>query len=138
VDLDYRPAVPLNASIRGVSEALAPVPDQLDLVERELTTAADNIETIGDDVRVLAGDMGAIETNLRRTAAVAAAYRQTVSDVQAGVAFLGDNIRTATRIARLLALALLAWALIAQIGLFTHGWELWRRGARDCTPSMHA
>jgi hypothetical protein len=122
--LRYNPEVPLSTAIGEVSTSLEGLPTALGEVSRGLKRANDNLITVAGDLRMVTVGLNAIALSVTELTTVVARYEEVIASLQAEVA----QVRAASPgwfFAGRLGLSLLMlWLAVAQLALFSRGWEL--------------
>jgi chromosome segregation ATPase len=128
----YNRNLPLEGSIREVSESLAGVPESLAEVQSGLNETARNFELLQGDLNRLSVTIGEIETSLKGAEGVMEEYQEIVAESQDALQQLRNEVPSYVRMFILGSTVFLIWFLLAQLALLTQGIELLRR---DLPPS---
>lgn len=126
----YNPEVPLSEALGQVASSLDGLPDSFANMESSLTDTRSNIQTFQADMSVMAASVGEIESSVAQYEQVVTNYQTSIDQVQAQLETLSAQIPQLTRILVIGLTVFLVWMAIAQLGLFTQGWELLTEGGR--------
>jgi hypothetical protein len=127
----YNPEVPLHQGLEEIATSLDGIPDALGTVQDGLITASGDLKGFGDDLHLMAGNIGEIATSVESAQSVLVQYQDVVSGLQDLVASVQEALPTWLFWLRLGLSLLLIWLGIAQLGLLTQGWELVGRSRGD-------
>ena len=127
--VNYNPQVPLSEALQQVSTSLNNLPGSLAEMAGSLEDTGDNLQIIQVDLALIADSVHQVEVSLAKSEDVIVDYQELVATVQEQ---LDRSQAKLPKLIRNIAVGLsifLAWMVIAQIGLFTQGWDLVRRGS---------
>jgi hypothetical protein len=122
--LGYNPEVPLNEALGEVSNSLIPIPAALGEISRGLTTANRNLATVAADLGTVTLGLDAIAVSVAEMTAVITRYELVVDSLQNEVALVRAAAPGWFFAGRLGLSLLILWFAVAQLALFTRGWEL--------------
>jgi hypothetical protein len=120
----YNPDVPFHQGLAGVADGLDGIPASLISARAGLDTASGSLQGLGDDLASMANSIGEIASSIESAQTVLSEYQDIVADLQSMTSDLRQALPQWLRILRLAISLALVWLGIAQIGLFTQGWEL--------------
>lgn len=120
---NFKNDMPLNQSLLRVEQSLSPLTESFDTFSQELKSTSDNLSSIQSSVTLLTASFDKIDANLVETQTVVADYTQTVNDLDQRVAKMQETAPRTIKLVFGAFTALLAWLLIAQLGLITQGLE---------------
>ncbi|MFC1878830.1 hypothetical protein ACFLZW_02840 [Chloroflexota bacterium] len=130
----YNPQVPLSAALEQVSLSLNDLPGSLAEMASSLEDTGDNLQIIQVDLALMADAVHQVEVSLAQSEAVIADYQEAVTTVQDR---LDKSEAQLPKLLKNIALGLtlfFVWMAVAQIGLFTQGWEMLRRDRQTSLP----
>jgi peptidoglycan hydrolase CwlO-like protein len=122
--IGYNPEVPLSDALGEVAQSLQGLPDSFTKMADSMKTTQSNVQTFEADLTVMAGSIGEIQTSVAEYEKVIGGYQASLDQVQAQLDTLSNNLPQIVRTAVIGLTVFLVWLAIAQIGLFTQGWEL--------------
>jgi len=120
----YNPAVPLNVSLRQVSESLDPLPAAFQDMESNLASTSDNLEIMKAEIALIARDIHQISKSLEESQNVIAQYQQVTALLQSKLKSLQKHLSTGMDIAAWVFTVILVWLAITQVGLLAQGFEM--------------
>jgi methyl-accepting chemotaxis protein len=120
----YNPEVPLHQGLEEIATTLDGIPEALGSVQDGLVAASGDLQGFGDDLHLMAGNIGEIATSVESAQSVLVQYQDVVAGLQDLVASVQEALPTWLFWLRLGLSLVLIWLGIAQIGLLTQGWEL--------------
>lgn len=124
----YNPAVPLNVSLRQVSESLDPLPSAFQDMESNLEATSDNLEIMEAEIALIARDINKISKSLEESQKVIAQYQQVTSVLQSKLKSVQKHLSNGMDIAAWVFTVVLVWLAITQVGLLAQGLEMLSRG----------
>jgi conjugal transfer/entry exclusion protein len=122
--IGYDPQVPLSDALGDVAQQLENIPDTFIAMEDKLTTTQSSMQTFQADLTVMADSVGQIQSSVAQYNQVIGGYQASLEQVLAQLDALSGNLPNLVRMASFGLTAFLVWMAIAQLGLFTQGWEL--------------
>jgi methyl-accepting chemotaxis protein len=122
--IGYDPQVPLSDALGAVAQQLENIPDTFIAMEDKLTTTQNSMQTFQADLTVMADSVGQIQSSVAQYDQVIGGYQASLEQVLAQLKLLSSNLPNIVRMASIGLTAFLVWMAIAQLGLFTQGWEL--------------
>lgn len=122
--IGYDPQVPLSDALGGVAQQLENIPDTFLAMEEKLTTTQSSMQTFQADLTVMADSVGQIQSSVAQYDQVIGGYQASLEQVLTQLETLSANLPNIVRTLTIGLTAFLVWMAIAQIGLFTQGWEL--------------
>lgn len=125
--VSYNPEVPLDIALGRVSESLADVPGDLIEVSEGMETASGNLEELVVNLGEVANGLDAIAGSVDDASGVVRQYQGVVDDLQAEVTAVREAAPGWISAVQWGLFLLLVWLALAQLALFTQGWELLRR-----------
>lgn len=122
--IGYNPEVPLSDALGEVAQSLQGLPDSFAKMADSMKTTQSNVQTFEADLSVMAGSVGEIQTSVAEYEKVISGYQASLDQVQTRLDALSNNLPQIVRTVVIGLTVFLVWLAIAQIGLFTQGWEL--------------
>ncbi len=122
--IGYSPDVPLATALGDVSKSLEGLPESFAGMEENLRNTQSNVQTFQADLTVVAESVGQIEASVAQYEQVVNAYQESLGQVQSQMAQLSTNAPTYVHTLVVAITAFLVWMILAQIGLFTQGYEM--------------
>lgn len=123
----YNPEVPLHTALEDISSSLNSLPTAFNEMSVSLADTRHNMQIIQVDLALVKDAIRQIETSLTQYEDVIDDYLGSIAAVQTQLEALRKNLpRTLNYIAGILTVFFL-WMIIAQFGLLTQGWELFKR-----------
>jgi hypothetical protein len=125
VGVSYDPEVPLDETVLGVAESLAPLPERLRDQRRLLERAADELVAFSVTTDGLAGDIGVLRGRLDESAMLLEGYGKAVADASVLLAELRADLAVQGQVVRVLLVAAgLAGAGVSTFPLVVGRWAL--------------
>ena len=128
--IGYQPEVPLSDALGQVADSLDGLPDSFSAMADSMTTTQSKIQTFQADMSVMAASVGEIQSSVAQYEQVVDGYKSSIDQVQTQLESLSAGLPAITRMLVIGLTVFLAWMAIAQLGLFTQGWELLTEGGR--------
>jgi peptidoglycan hydrolase CwlO-like protein len=122
--IGYNPEVPLADALGDVAESLESLPDSFLAMQDNLKNTQSNLQTFEADLTVMADSVGQIQSSVAQYDQVIGGYQASLDQVLAQIEALSANLPNIVRMLSIGLTAFLVWMAIAQLGLFTQGWEL--------------
>lgn len=128
--IGYDPEVPLAEALGQVAESLEGLPDSFIGMQDNLKNTQSNLQTFEADLTVMADSVGQIQSSVAQYDQVIGGYQASLGQVLAQLDMLSANLPNIVRMVTIGLIAFLVWMTIAQLGLFTQGWELLTEGRK--------
>jgi hypothetical protein len=128
--IGYDPEVPLAEALGQVAESLDGLPDSFIGMQENLRDTQSNLQTFEADLSVMADSVGQIQSSVAQYDQVIGGYQSSLNQVLAQLEMLSANLPNIVRMVTIGLVAFLVWMTIAQLGLFTQGWELLTEGRK--------
>lgn len=128
--IGYDPEVSLSDALGDVADSLEGLPDSFLAMQDNLKNTQSNLQTFEADLTVMADSVGQIQSSVAQYDQVIAGYQASLDQVLAQIEALSANLPNIVRILSIGLTAFLVWMAIAQLGLFTQGWELLTEGRK--------
>jgi len=122
--IGYDPQVPLSDALGQVAQELENIPDTFIAMEDKLQNTQSNMQTFEADLTVMADSVGQIQSSVAQYDQVIGGYQASLDQVLTRLETLSANLPNIVRMVSIGLTAFLVWMAIAQLGLFTQGWEL--------------
>ncbi len=120
---NYQNQMPLNQSLQKVEQSLSPLADSFENFSVELKSTSENLSSIQSSVTLLTNSFDKIDGNLIEAQTVVADYIRIVDELDQRVTRIQERAPVTIKLIFWAFTALLAWLLIAQVGLITQGLE---------------
>lgn len=121
----YEPEVPLATSVDNIDKSLERVPQMLERMKTNLNSASGSMEGIQDSVKALSGNVSNLNQQIGQTRELVTKYRELLKQLETRLASIQPHARTAVRGTAIILSLFIIWFLVAQLGLWTQGAELW-------------
>jgi peptidoglycan hydrolase CwlO-like protein len=128
--IGYDPEVSLSEALGDVANSLEDLPDSFLTMQDNLKNTQSNLQTFEADLTVMADSVGQIQSSVAQYDQVIAGYQASLDQVLAQIDALSANLPNIVRMLSIGLTAFLVWMAIAQLGLFTQGWELLTEGRK--------
>lgn len=122
--IGYDPDVSLSEALGQVADSLEDLPDSFIGMQDNLKNTQNNLQTFEADLTVMADSVGQIQSSVAQYDQVIGGYQDSLDQVLAQLDMLSANLPNIVRMLSIGLTAFLVWMAIAQLGLFTQGWEL--------------
>ncbi|MFM8322051.1 MAG: hypothetical protein ACKOC5_14155 [Chloroflexota bacterium] len=122
--IGYNPEVPLGDALGDVAQSLDGLPESFKGMQTSLRNTQNNVQTFQADLTVVAGSVGQIEASVAQYEQVVSNYQASLDQVQQRLDTLEANVPGYVRTGTIGLTVFLVWMMLAQIGLFTQGWEM--------------
>jgi hypothetical protein len=127
INIGYNPETPLHEALGQVADNLKDMPMMFLNMKEELETTGNNVQTIGTDMAVMAKTIGQMQSIVAQYENVVGGYQASLAQLQRQIDAVAANIPAIVNALVWGLTIFLIWMAIAQIGLFTQGWE-WLSG----------
>jgi methyl-accepting chemotaxis protein len=124
----YNPETPLHEGLGDVASSLDEIPTSLITAQEGLDVVSGSLEELQGSFTAIATGIARLTISLGNAQSVVVEYQGVVDDLQQLVASVRQGLPQWLQWLRLGLSLVLVWLGIAQIGLFTQGWELIARG----------
>ena len=131
--ISYNPQTPLHEALGEVSNSVDDLPDSFGNMKDSLEDARHDLQIIQVDLILMADTIRQIEVSLAESESILEQYQATVDSIQSQISKLQANLPNFLDNAAIAVYIFLGWMALAQIGLFTQGWEL-LMGERESQP----
>jgi hypothetical protein len=128
--IGYDPEVPLADALGLVAESIQDLPDSFITMQDDLKNTQSSLQTFEADLTVMAESVGQIQSSVAQYDQVIGGYQASLDQVLAQLEMLSANLPNIVRMVSIGLTAFLVWMAIAQLGLFTQGWELLTEGRK--------
>lgn len=122
--IGYDPDVSLSDALGEVAQSLENLPNSFIGMQENLENTQSNLQTFEADLTVMAASVGQIQSSVAQYDQVIGGYQASLDQVIAQLEALSANLPNIVRMLSFGLTAFLVWMAIAQLGLFTQGWEL--------------
>lgn len=122
--IGYNPDVPLATALGDVSKSLEGLPESFAGMQENLRNTQNNVETFQADLTLVASSVGQIEDSVAQYEQVVTSYQESLAQMQTQLETLSANVPTYVHTLVIALTAFLVWMILAQIGLFTQGYEM--------------
>ncbi len=122
--IGYDPDVSLSEALGQVADSLEDLPDSFIGIQDNLKNTQSNLQTFEADLTVMADSVGQIQSSVAQYDQVIGGYQDSLDQILAQLDMLSANLPNIVRMLSIGLTAFLVWMAIAQLGLFTQGWEL--------------
>jgi len=133
----YQPEVPLNVSLRNISEDIDQISPSLYTISASLVTARENLNEMTAQIKNLGGEIEEISGNLENTHQVISEYQRAFTRLQVRVESIQEKAPAwLTSLAWGISL-IIVWLVIIQLGLFVQGLEILTKPvAKEGSPDL--
>lgn len=128
--IGYDPDVSLPDALGEVATSIENLPDAFVGMQDKLKNTQSNLQTFEADLTVMAESVGQIQSSVAQYDQVIGGYQASLDQVLAQLDILSNNLPNIVRMLSIGLTAFLVWMAIAQLGLFTQGWELLTEGRK--------
>jgi len=122
----YNPEVPLADSLGALATELEGLPDTFADMSTNLDKADDNLVEIKSNLETMSGSVGQISKSLSEYEAMVTQSQSSMDNLSTLLANIQANLPAILNTAAAVISAFFVWLLIAQIVIFTQGWELFQ------------
>lgn len=122
----YNPEVPLADSLGALATELEGLPDTFADMSTNLDKADDNLVEIKSNLETMSGSVGQISKSLSEYEAMVTQSQSSMDNLSSLLANIQANLPSILNTAAAVISAFFVWLLIAQIVIFTQGWELFQ------------
>ncbi|HSQ27524.1 MAG TPA: hypothetical protein VLM80_10415 [Anaerolineales bacterium] len=122
--INYNPNTPLATALEELSTNLDNLPETFIVMESNLRDTGHNLQIIQVDLVLMIDALRQIEASLMKSENVIASYQDSVTQVNNQIVKLSDSTPKLVNGFSIGSTVFLAWFMIAQLGLFTQGWQL--------------
>jgi hypothetical protein len=128
---EYDPDTSLSASLQEVENSLEPLEDSFDDIAISLATADGNLAAVNTQMVGVADSLASFDTTITDAKLVTDQYKTVIVQQQGVLLTLNSQVPLAVTWGIRGVMILLAYLLIAQMGLLSQGVEMiWRSGTR--------
>ncbi len=121
----YEPEVPLATSVDNIDKSLERVPQMLERMQTNLDSASGSLEGIQESAKALSGNVSDLNQQIGQTRELVTKYRELLKQLETRLESIQPHVRSAVRGAAIVLSLFIVWFLVAQLGLWTQGAELW-------------
>jgi hypothetical protein len=125
--ISYNPGTSLSSALGGVSTSLKDLPQSFADMASSLEDTKHNLQTFRVDFSLMKDAIRQVETSMAQYESIIEGYHTSVTQVQTQLHRLDKNLPNLIRGITWGLTIFLIWMAIAQLGLFTQGWELLTR-----------
>lgn len=122
----YNPEVPLADSLGALAIELEGLPDTFTDMSTNLDKADDNLLEIKSNLETMSGSVGQISKSLGEYEAMVTQSQSSMDSLSSLLTNIQSNLPAILSTAAAVISAFFVWLLIAQIVIFTQGWELFQ------------
>jgi len=123
IGVGYSPQVPLSTALGDVSSSMSDLPESFANMEDSLNNTNHQMDILQVDFSLMLDSIRQIETSVAQYETVLENYQVSVKLIRDQLANLEKQIPALLSLAALVLTIFLLWMAVAQIGLFTQGWE---------------
>jgi len=122
--ISYNPGTSLSLALGGISTSLKDLPQTFANMSKSLQDTKHNLQTFQVDFSLMKDAIRQVETSMTQYEAIIEGYHASVTQVQDQLHGLEKNLPNTIRGITWGITFFLIWMAIAQLSLFTQGWEL--------------
>lgn len=122
----YNPEVPLADSLGDLADELLDLPDTFSEMAENIDKTDDNLVTIQDNLTTMSTSIGQIATSLSDYQAMVEQSQSSLTNVKNMLTGLQTNQGKIFNGAAIVFSLFFLWLLVAQIVIFSQGWELYQ------------
>jgi uncharacterized coiled-coil protein SlyX len=122
----YNPEVPLADSLGELASTLGDLPDTFVQMSTSLDTADENLDLIQDNLTTMSDSVAFISTSLGDYKTMVIQSRSSMDNLTAMLTNIQSNLNTILNGIAIAFSAFFFWLLVAQVVIFTQGWELYQ------------
>jgi methyl-accepting chemotaxis protein len=122
----YNPEVPLADSLGELASTLGDLPDTFTKMSASLDTADDNLDLIKDNLTTMSDSVALISKSLGEYQTMVVQSRSSMDNLTAILTNIQINLPTILNGIAIAFSAFFFWLLIAQVVIFSQGWELYQ------------
>jgi hypothetical protein len=122
--IGYNPDVPLAQALGDVSQSLNGLPESFAGMKTSLQNTQNNIQTFQADLSMVTASVSQIQDSVSQYEMVVDNYHTSLQQVQAQLDLFSQNVPTYVHTFVIALTFFLVWMILAQIGLFTQGYEM--------------
>ena len=123
----YSPNVPLHEALAQISDNLGTLPETLATMDQSLENTSSQTEVIQADLDTMAASIESIQTTMGDYETMLGDFDDSLRVVKKQVNTIKVRLPKLVNAAVWVLTIFLVWMAIAQLGLFTQGWELLNR-----------
>jgi chromosome segregation ATPase len=124
----YQPDVPLATALGQVSDSLEALPESLATIESSLNDNQANLADMEAELDKVSKSIEGIDENLSAARDVVGQYQKATTRLKQRTEAAQESAPGRIRAAAWVLSFLLVWFLIAQLGLWVQGLDMWRAG----------
>lgn len=122
--IEYDPETPLSEALGEVAASVDDLPNSFAEMQDSLEDSQHNLQILQVDFVLMIDAIRQIEASISQYESVIEGYQASLAGVQAQLDVIEANIPKAVEMTALALTIFLVWMAIAQIGLFTQGYEM--------------
>lgn len=126
----YNPNIPLHEALAQISTNLSGFPETFSEMETSIADTANQVDIIQADIKTITANISKIQTSLKDYEQQLANYQESMKATKKQVNTIKTRLPSMISAGAWAITIFLVWMLIAQLGLFTQGWEL----LKQCAP----
>lgn len=122
----YNPEVPLADSLGELATTLDDLPATFTEMSTSLDAADDNLDSIQGNLTTMADSVALISTSLGEYQSMVNQSRSSLDDLGSMLTNIDDNLERILNVVAIAFSAFFFWLLVAQVVIFSQGWELFQ------------
>lgn len=124
--VSYEPEEPLADSLGTVAESLIPLPETLSQTATDLDASYQDLDAVATDLTSVATNLADARASLEEAQTLLSDYQATVEQSTTRLSSLSERLPGEVQRTQWIAIFLLVWFGLSQVGLLAQGWEMLR------------
>jgi hypothetical protein len=126
--IDYDPPQPIDESLAQVETSLADLSTNFGRLEGELAQSSENVGLIGQDLQLIAGDIGEVSEQVAGFVPLMDDYLQAVTGLKRSLDQIQTGLAGQLNMVKWVITLLFLWIGLSQLAPLYLGWELLMKG----------
>jgi methyl-accepting chemotaxis protein len=122
----YNPDVPLADSLGELASTLADLPAMFTEMSASIDTADDNLDLVQTNLITMSDSVSLISNSLSKYETMVGQSRSSMDNLTAILTNIENNLPSILNGVAIAFSAFFVWLLVAQVVIFTQGWELYQ------------
>jgi hypothetical protein len=133
--IEYDPDIPLPEAVNAISDSLAGIPEKLRAFSGEIAISDSNLETIGQDLALISGDIQEMKTSLEALPPLISSFQDNVAVANAQVVDIQSELSSNWRLIRTGLVIFFIWLGLTQIAPLVRGYEMYSQQSPTRAPA---
>ncbi len=134
--IEYDPDIPLPEAVNAISDSLVGIPERLRALSGEIEASDSNLETIGQDLALISGDISEMRTSLEALPPLVDGFQDNVTVAKAQIIDIQSDLNSNWRLIRTGLVIFFIWLGLTQIAPLVRGYEMYSQQSPTEAPAQ--